>query len=240
LERLDLSIDLAKELYRLACLGRMMGGLIHNLNGPLHGLGIELDMVRMAIAKKGAQGPDPAALENRLGGMEREIETLDRLIRLCSARTDDAAVIPFVDINGLLRDESEFLQANLYYKHQVATVLDLAQGMPVIESPPADLILGVQWLFREVVADMERQGSTSLLVATRYENHTRRISFVVSGKPLSTKFGDLLSGSVEQRTLSPSSITDLGLILSTALLQSSGVSLVTKNLTDESRLDLTL
>jgi hypothetical protein len=47
-----LSLDDLKKLYKLASIGKLVGGLIHNLNGPLQNLGLDIEMAGLFLKDK--------------------------------------------------------------------------------------------------------------------------------------------------------------------------------------------
>ena len=79
---IKLSVKALMDLFKLASLGKQIGGLIHNINGPLQNLGLDIEMMNYSL--KGEVGIDEAVVENlhiRLKRMEEEFERVNRIIR---------------------------------------------------------------------------------------------------------------------------------------------------------------
>ena len=73
--------DLTK-IYKLATLGKVIGGLIHNLNGPLQNLGLDIEMTNHLLNNKLPLDNDGINnILNRLKRMGEEFEKIDQLIK---------------------------------------------------------------------------------------------------------------------------------------------------------------
>jgi C4-dicarboxylate-specific signal transduction histidine kinase len=49
---MEISFKNLIELYKLASLGKVTGGLIHNINGPLQNIGLDLEMTQYMLKKE--------------------------------------------------------------------------------------------------------------------------------------------------------------------------------------------
>jgi hypothetical protein len=177
-------------LHQEAAVGRLIQGLIHNLNGPLHALGIEMEMMRLVISKddKGERALAQDILR-RLDRMGMVFENLSRLIRSVAARAEMLQSPPReLHLNGLLRQEMELLQANLYFKHRVKTNLDLADGIPSPSKISDGLGLGMVWFVQGLVEEIERQGMDSLSIKTAAAPSGVSVAFTAGGGELSPGF----------------------------------------------------
>ncbi len=109
--------------------GRLGHGIVHNLNGPLQILSMQLEMLKMDMMKlrggshPGECGKTVGMMEGRLEQIGEVIVRLDSMIQLLGYRgADESAerqLMP-VDMCRFIRDLIEFWNADLYFKHRVA------------------------------------------------------------------------------------------------------------------------
>ena len=73
----EISLDSLCRLYGSAALGKLMGGLVHNLNGPLQNLGMDLEMMIYSLADTDPSRDSPSkGLGTRLKRMETELDAI--------------------------------------------------------------------------------------------------------------------------------------------------------------------
>lgn len=177
-------------LHQHAALGRLINGLIHNLNGPLHTLGIEMDLMGHVISKSDASHtPLAQDMLRRLKRMNGEFQNLSSLIRSVGARADLLrGPKEYLQLNSLLQQELEFLKANLYFKHNVKTTVDLAEGIGSMLPISDGLGLGIVWFLQGLVEEIERQKLDSLSVRTDALPSGAAATFTTGGGGLSPDF----------------------------------------------------
>ena len=67
----------------------MIGGLIHNINGPMQNLGLDIDMSSHFIRNTSNRDDDPLKdIQVRLQRMEEEFTRIDQLIKEIAVRAD--------------------------------------------------------------------------------------------------------------------------------------------------------
>ena len=142
MEALQVPVDDLARLCHLASLGKLLGGLIHNLNSPLHSLGMQMDVMQHVILKKSEISKDVSEnLSKRITRMNEEFENLNNQIRIAGMRADlQETPVKRLDINHFLHEEIEFLKTNLYFKHNVETTME-EQGYAIVSIRMADTVL---------------------------------------------------------------------------------------------------
>lgn len=209
-----------------AAVGRLFQGLIHNLNGPLHALGIEMDMMAHVISKSD-NGDSPLAQDilRRLRRMGTEFDALSGLIRTVAARSELLqGPQEYLQLNSLLKQELEFLKANLYFKHNVKTTMDLAEGPPAVSRMPEGLGLGMVWFLQGLVEEMERQKLSTLSVRTEALSSAVAATFTPGGGELSSGFAGCL-GCSSPPVLGPAHHDQMGLFLALQVLKGAQVAI---------------
>lgn len=233
MERLQIPTSELIEIYRFMSVGKLINGLIHNLNGPLHSLGMEMDVLNHLLhAPKKRPGSELIEdISGRLKRMDEQFENLARLIRLSASRmdvSDEHAV--YLHLNPFLSQEVEFLKANLYFKHEVRIDLRLAEDIPSFKRPPENLALGLSWFLQGVVEEIERGEMKGLAVETRKVEAGVSVRIEMEGGALSDRFGRVLNPSGEESRDGRIDGADLGMLLALKVLRSSGVDIRSESL----------
>ncbi|GEM_PF-1067105 len=222
-QRIEIALDDLIRYCSLMSAGKLIGGLLHNLNGPLHTLGIEIDVLNHVVLKSQADKPD--FLENlatRFSRMEEEFETINRMIRSVAERVESGALsCSYLDLNYFIREELEFLKANLYFKHQVETIVELSDEVRPMKELPAGTHLALRLLLHGMVELTEASGCKQFNVRTSLENGHPALHLGISPYKDMGPLFSLIS-------LEPASETvtlegeNLGMSLAVLLLKSAG------------------
>ncbi|MEJ2025793.1 MAG: hypothetical protein P8Y00_12430 [Deltaproteobacteria bacterium] len=154
MESLQVPVDGLARLCHLASLGKLLGGLIHNLNSPLHSMGMQMDVIQHFILQKDDPGTVLSEkISARLAQMNEEFENLSNQIRIAGMRADLQECHPEkFNLNHFLHQELQFLKTNLHFKHNVETTTEFSASLRAIapSSPYFSLALS---LLLERVAD---------------------------------------------------------------------------------------
>jgi len=171
-QRIEIPLNDLIRYCSLMSAGKLIGGLLHNINGPLHTLGIEIDVLNHIVLKTQANKPDFLQnLATRFSRMEEEFESINRMIRSLAQRVESGALdTSYLDLNYFIREELEFLKANLYFKHQVETKMMLFHKLAPIKELPAGTHLALRLLLHGMVELTETKGCKQFFVRTSQED----------------------------------------------------------------------
>lgn len=225
MESLQVSLNELAHLCHLASLGKLLGGLIHNLNSPLHSLGMQMDVMQHFILKKGEISNDVSEkLSARLTQMNNEFENLNNQIRIAGMRADLEGSPPEkLDINHFLHQEMQFLKTNLYFKHNVETTLELSPSLQAVTAPPPHFSLAMGLFLERLAEELEKLKSSTLSLGTDAEEGHPVISVRMDDTALSRPFRDIL----EMNPLNPPPIPEISgemnLFISILLLKNGGI-----------------
>ncbi|OPX40968.1 MAG: hypothetical protein DRG82_07645 [Deltaproteobacteria bacterium] len=225
MESLQISLQDLARLCHLASLGKHLGGLIHNLNSPLHSLGMQMDVMQHFILKKNEFSDDVSEkLSKRLTQMNEEFENLNNQIRIAGMRADLLDSAPErIDINHFLHQEMQFLKTNLYFKHNVETTLELSPSLKAITPslPYFNLAMG---LFLERVAEeLEKHKSSTLFIGTSVVEARPVISMRMNDTALSKPFCAILEMNPRDIPSMQEASEEMNLLISVLLLKNGGV-----------------
>jgi len=162
-----LELELVR-INRLSELGRRIQGVVHNLNSPLNSvigyaqlLAKEWELSYADLQLKNNPTED---LQKIITNARIMSETIKQL--LYKTRDDSFAMPITVDINTLIRQELSFCQHNLFFKHNVKLVLQLAEGLPELTINYGDISQVFQSIFNNAMEAMSNVNPKVLTVIT--------------------------------------------------------------------------
>jgi two-component system, NtrC family, sensor kinase len=212
---MELSFKNLIELYKLASLGKVTGGLIHNINGPLQNIGLDLEMTQYMLKKEAeTNGGKESSIIARLKRIEEELERLNTMIKTSSNRimhTDNS----FLNFNDFLEQELFFLNTNLYYKHNVETTFDLSDQPPLISTLPYNSVLAFGWLLQRVIEELEIAKKGTLHIRAIKKNDFYEITVVTGLNVFARTIDDILQKTdfSSDKLTAPGNESDIMLIL---------------------------
>ena len=139
---------------RMATVGTVAAGIVHNLRGPLTGIQGYGELLQ-------ERHPDSSDLEQIIFFAQQ----MDRMTENILAKSQQKKAPESVDLNVLLTRELDFLEANSLFKHEVEKDVRLAEDLPVLECVYTD--------FSQVFGNLLRNA-----VDAMYQRETKRLSIV--------------------------------------------------------------
>jgi PAS domain S-box-containing protein len=114
---------------KLETVGLLASGLAHNINSPLSAITVTAEMEL-------AKNPEYRAFKDIMQAADRIQEIVFNL--MMKSRQEQSAEIVDLDLNQLIRTELKFLEANLFFKHQVELEVNLEPELPRIQGLYSD------------------------------------------------------------------------------------------------------
>lgn len=145
---------------RLSHTSRLIRGLIHNINGPLHNLSMLAEMLiygqdqvdRILDVESIALGEGYETLRikqrDRLQRLMQQISSLSEMLQDFTAVQEMMAGEADVDIAFVLGKIAKAFRADLFFKHRVDVKLQLEENLPPVNIPGRDLIPSLMHLIR--------------------------------------------------------------------------------------------
>ena len=167
---LELEIELANHR-KLAQVGLYVSGIAHNLQNPVQVLLGYISLLR----EKGSK------LEE-LGELEKSTQRIMGIIRnlLQKMRQEQSTDIVTIDINELLNNELTFLNANLFYKHQVEKQFTFGNDLPPLIGVYSDFSQSVMNIVYNALEAMTDSKEKTLGIETSFNPETNRIRVKIS------------------------------------------------------------
>ena len=225
----EIPLDNLIILYRMASLGKLINGLVHNLNGPLQALSMDLEMAEYSLINKREMDDNLAKnTGTRLKRMEEELENIKNLIKTTSIKANlDDDYQEQITLSRFLQQELSFLKANLYFKHNVHTELQLEDDLPLTGNLPEGVPLALSLFVQILIEEMERQKIKNLALKACSGDSGLEITFTTGGKNLSEEFIKLLSLKIPSSQPLRIETNNMATILILALFKLGGASVAT-------------
>jgi two-component system NtrC family sensor kinase len=153
----QLEIELIRES-KLAEFGTLSAGIAHNLNGPLTGVLGFCDLIE--LTKPGQS--EIAQIRNQALAMKDIIANL-----LHKSRSEREVQPQDLLIEEIIHTELRFLEANLFFKHDVKKIVDLDPDSPTIYGVYIDFSQVIGNLLRNAIDAMHKSEKRELVVRTR-------------------------------------------------------------------------
>ena len=183
-------------LFQLAFLGKLIGGLVHNLNGPLQNLGLDMEMAKHFL--KGKSSFDTETIDEfhaRLKRMEEEYERIDQLIKSASlkAAPDGLYNNQLMNLNEYLQEELLFLQSNLYFKHNVHTEQVYQENPPLIRVLSIHSLMALSWFLQFIIEEIEHEEIKGFALRTDFQDSKVKILLSTEERGLSERCINMLT-----------------------------------------------
>lgn len=155
----QLELELVRES-KLAEFGMLSAGIAHNLNGPLMGILGFCDILEL----KNPGLPEIAQIRSQAVAMKEIVANL-----LHKSRNERDSQPQDLVIEDIIRTELRFLEANLFFKHNVKTVLDLDPHSPTVHGVYIDFAQVIGNLLRNAIDAMFQSAQKVLTIRTRVD-----------------------------------------------------------------------
>lgn len=194
---------------RQAAFGQLVQGIVHNMRSPLTVIAGSFSTQKKRLKEIGKLEDDMSedakselneTMSVIMRSNERGSKSTNRLEEMLKSmmsrgRRDNSSVIEIEDINDIIRQELEFMNADLDFKHKTKKIVDLDDKQIHIEVVPAEIAQLIQNLFRNALDAMHLKEEKKLEIISRVENSDAVLRISDNG------FG--MSGEVQERIFDP-------------------------------------
>ena len=236
---IEISVDDLIHLYRLASLGKVIGGLVHNLNGPLQNLALDIEMTNHLLSNKSPIDENTTNnVLKRIKRMGEEFERIDQLIKTSAIRaSQDDDNYHFLHINEFIQQEFIFNKNNLYFKHNVHTEYKFQKNLPTFRDLPKELIIALSSFFHAIVDELESQTVKGLIVKTSMDDMLK-ITIDTKDGTLSDRFMEQFKQEIPESSSLTLTDQNMDILFPLVLFRNLGASASGKALSSGSRIIL--
>jgi signal transduction histidine kinase len=178
---------------RLTHTARLIRGLIHNINGPLHNLSMLVEMLmygqdqvdKILSAEEIRLGEVYDSLRSkqrdRLQRVMQQISSLSEMLQDFSAVHEMTGGAADVDIAFVLNKLTKAFRADLFFKHRVDVNLQLEENLPPVNIPGRDLIPSLMHLIRNALLALADAPDKKLTIECSRKDRVIRVAIRDSG-----------------------------------------------------------
>jgi PAS domain S-box-containing protein len=152
----ELQVELMEQS-KLANIGLLAAGIAHNVNVPLQGIITQVEMLKLIH-------PDMTFLDEILTQALRISSIISNMLQ--KSRQEQCPVEQEIDLNKLLTEELEFLNADLTFKHEINKSYDFHPYLPRIEGIYSDFSQALLNLIRNAIDAMHDSRKKWLSIRT--------------------------------------------------------------------------
>ncbi len=172
-----LRLELLNE-HKMAAIGRLTAGISHNLNTPISIIQGNAELLKLKY-------PDSAELDKIIRQTRRMTELIQTIAR--KGQNEQNAVRVEIHLNSLLKDELEFLNANLFYKHQIKKEFEFADHLPSIYGIYSDFSQGFLHIIQNAIDAVYESDVRKLRIATSFSGGMISVEIEDSGVGIAEK-----------------------------------------------------
>lgn len=170
-KRQEDELELMRE-HKLAAIGQLAQGIVHNLNNPLSVIQLSSEL----LMKKQRASPEVEMIAESAQRMKMIIDTLLR-----KSRQEQAEIKQLINLNELITDELQLLQADHEFKHNVEKDIRLAHDLPPVLGVYSDFSQSIMNIIRNALDAMYRSVRKNLRIETRFDEMNIYVEISDSG-----------------------------------------------------------
>ena len=188
--KIEMPIKKMIELLKMASMGKLMHGLVHNLNSPLQNIGMDIELAAMYL-KSPKQDVEEITekLNSRIARMESEFERINQIVKWGTMNIQmDEYNLKSMTLNLFLQQIMKMLEANLYFKHNVKKEMNLIPDLPRLEKHSEDFWFALIWFMQSMIDNIEKTESKELMIRTDKDGKNQKLIFQINDGHLSETF----------------------------------------------------
>jgi signal transduction histidine kinase len=177
----DRLLSALRDRYRYSALGALVKGIIHNLNGSLQILSMQLELLQGLLAKEGEKVS--ASLPMKTKQCLDQADKLKGMIEVLLQKGihEDQDTPQPVDLNDLLEEELSVLNHDLFFKHQIELKKRLASRLPTFRGYYVDLSQSLLNLIHNGLEAMEKSPQKELSIMTESSDREIHVRIADTG-----------------------------------------------------------
>lgn len=220
-ENIETLFAVLKDRSRHLRMGSLMGGVVHNLNGSIQILSMQMEMIQRTMARK--DGKSHSSIQEKMDQCMAQIDKLKSMLEVLHLRERDEEGSRRINLNEVIEREIGLFHHHLFFKHHVKVKKNFSGRLPSLQGHEVDFSEGLSSLIENAVEAMEETPRKELTLTTRAGNG--HIQVVI------TDTGCGIPGELRPRLFTPFFTTKngghygLGLFMARKLLTPYGVSI---------------
>ncbi len=161
------------DLMKLSKLGMLVGGISHNLYGPLTGMIGILDILKMKY-------PDMVDDLDKVSKLSYRLKE-DIRVMLYKAKIEGSGEISEIDLGELIKNEFEFYKADPRVKHYAEVTINVQDELPKFFGPTADFNQSFSNIITNSAEAIMESDEKRVTVDVTYDADNIYVSFADTG-----------------------------------------------------------
>jgi len=152
--------------YRYSTLGTFVKGIIHNLNGSIQILSMQMELLQRMLIKEGKR--IPPGIQDQVEQCLEQIDNFKTMVEglIQKGVHEDQDTPQMIQLNDLLEEELSLLKHNLFFKHQVRSQKLFSDPLPPLKGYHVDFSQGFFNLIQNAIEAMENSSRKELTLIT--------------------------------------------------------------------------
>ncbi len=152
--------------YRYSTLGTFVAGIIHNLNGSIQILSMQMELLQRMLIKEGKR--TPPGIQDQVEQCLEQIDNFKTMVEglIQKGVHEDQDTPQMIQLNALLEEELSLLKHNLFFKHQVRSQKLFSDPLPLLKGYHVDFSQGFFNLIQNAIEAMESSSRKELTLIT--------------------------------------------------------------------------
>ena len=167
---LDVKVKLMRQR-ELAQVGLYVTGIAHNLKNPIHIIQNHLTLLK-------DKGIDFEELDTIFEYSQNITEILENLLDKIKLERDSEP--QEIDINQLIKREMKFLEANMFFKHDVNKDFYYDENLPILKGVYGDISQAIMNVVYNALDAMKNCDEKKLFIRTGYDRESDEIKLSIS------------------------------------------------------------
>jgi signal transduction histidine kinase len=181
------------KMYRLAGMGELLDGLAHNLNTPLSAVVARAEMLRdrlQGIKQETQTGAADDALLSKLDKSIRDAEVIvtnalklsDNIKNMMNKRLHEDDDAPqMISLNQLIREDFQFLEADMKFKHEITKTCSLDESLPAVKGVYYHFSQSIIQIIRNIMDSLNGADKKELTITSRRQDSAIHLEFRDTG-----------------------------------------------------------
>ncbi len=164
--------------HKMAAIGNLVAGIAHNLNNPIAIIQANAELMKL----KYKDAPEIDKIIEQTGRMTDLVHTI-----VMKGKREQSFTQEDIDLNSLIRQELEFFNANLFFKHKIQKNLNLNPDLPTFKGRYSDFSQIFNNLIDNAIDAMLNSEEKVLTIKTDFNQETIELQISDTGCGMDSK-----------------------------------------------------
>lgn len=163
---------------KLAFVGRLLKGVIHNISGAVQMVRLPLDLMELRL-----EAMDAEQIKQKLESSQHGLVKLTEEINMLAARSNQGQRISPdpIDLNQLVVEQLPFWKADPYFKHQVNVELQTNDHLPLLKISYVDVSLAINELIANAIESLVNSKTVEMTICIKQDADGALVEITDSG-----------------------------------------------------------